>query len=102
MTLVIELGAPIALLGARARGVGPPAWGFHVGVVLLMKIVFPYPLLGVAYLPLLRVERAGHWLIGWRRRRAGMPGSDGGCTAVRTTVLAALKTTVVVMLLSVS
>lgn len=58
MTLVIELGAPVALLHRRigylwALG----AWGFHVGVVLMMNIWFPYPLAGIALLPLLPAER---------------------------------------------
>jgi hypothetical protein len=58
MTLVIELGAPLAMVGRRigylwALG----AWGFHVGVVLMMNIWFPYPLLGLAFLPLLPAER---------------------------------------------
>ena len=34
------------------------AWGFHVGVVALMNIWFPYPLFGFAYLPFFEVERA--------------------------------------------
>ena len=76
MTIALELGAPIALVSMRAgRWWGLAAWGFHLGVVLLMNIVFPYPLFGLAYVPLLRVERAGHWVIGRWRRRAGMPGS---------------------------
>lgn len=33
------------------------AWAFHVGVLLLMWIVFPYPLLGFAFLPLLPAEK---------------------------------------------
>jgi hypothetical protein len=58
MTLAIELGAPVALLHRRlgylwALG----AWGFHVGVVLLMNIWFPYPLFGLAFLPLVPAER---------------------------------------------
>jgi hypothetical protein len=58
MTLVLELGAPVALLGGRwARGWALGAWGFHVGVILMMNIWFPYPLLGMAYLPLLNAER---------------------------------------------
>jgi hypothetical protein len=57
-TLVIELGAPIALLGGRiAVAWITAAWAFHVGVLLLMWIVFPYPLLGLAFLPLLPVEK---------------------------------------------
>jgi hypothetical protein len=58
MSLALELGAPIALLGgkpARLWAVG--AWGFHLGVVLLMNIWFLYPLTGVAFAALLPVER---------------------------------------------
>ncbi|HVK84342.1 MAG TPA: HTTM domain-containing protein [Kofleriaceae bacterium] len=70
MTLVLELGAPIALLGGRvARVWALSAWGFHLGVVLLMNIWFPYPLLGLAYLPILRAERPFAWAIArWRTR----------------------------------
>ncbi|NVB84098.1 MAG: HTTM domain-containing protein [Kofleriaceae bacterium] len=58
MTLTLELGAPLALIHRRigyAWALG--AWGFHVGVVLLMNIWFPYPLFGFAYLPLLPAEK---------------------------------------------
>jgi hypothetical protein len=59
-TLVVELGAPIALLGGRiARIWALVAWLFHVGVLALMHIVFPYPLIGVAFLPLFQVEKLG-------------------------------------------
>jgi hypothetical protein len=44
------------------------AWGFHVGVVALMAIVFPYQLIGLAYAPLLRCERPIAWLIARVRR----------------------------------
>jgi hypothetical protein len=73
MTIVLELGAPLALLHPRAAKLWAlAAWGFHVGVVFLMNIWFPYPLLGLAYLPLLRCERPFAWLVRWwRRRRAG-------------------------------
>jgi len=58
LTMVIELGAPIALLHRR---VGHAwclvAWGFHLGVVLLMNIWFIYPLAGIAFAPLLPAER---------------------------------------------
>ncbi|MCU0275152.1 MAG: hypothetical protein MUE34_18160, partial [Acidimicrobiales bacterium] len=58
VTLVVELGAPLALLGGRVRTVwASAAWGFHLGVLVLMAILFPYPLLGIAYAPLFRVER---------------------------------------------
>lgn len=72
-TIVIELGAPVALLGRRigyAWALG--AWGFHVGVVLMMNIWFPYPLLGIALLPFVPaeriVQRAGSITRGIRRR----------------------------------
>jgi hypothetical protein len=57
-TLVVELAAPIALVGKRfAVAWITLAWAFHVGVLLLMWIVFPYPLLGFAFLPLLPAEK---------------------------------------------
>jgi hypothetical protein len=57
-TLVLELGAPIALLGGRvARGWVGAAFAFHWGVVLLMAIAFPYPLSGIAYVSFFEVER---------------------------------------------
>ena len=58
-TLLVELGAPLALIGGRiARIWVVAAWLFHVGIVLVMNIWFPYPLLGVGLLPT--------WLIGRR------------------------------------
>jgi hypothetical protein len=57
-SLAIELGAPLALVHRRighAWAIG--AWGFHVGVVLLMNIWFVYPLAAVAFLPLVPAER---------------------------------------------
>ena len=57
-TLVVELGAPVALLGGRWRTAWvAAAWGFHVGVLALMAVLFPYQLLGVAFLPFFRLER---------------------------------------------
>jgi len=71
MSLAVELGAPLALLHRRIALVwSVAAWGFHVGVVALMAIVFPYPLVFVAYAPLYRCERPIDWLLArWRRRR---------------------------------
>lgn len=58
VTLVVELGAPLALLGRRAAVVwSAAAWLFHLGVLALMAIAFPYQLTGVALAPLLPVER---------------------------------------------
>ncbi len=64
--IAVELGAPIALLGGRIeRGWAVAAWGFHVTVVLTMNILFPYPLFGFAFLPLLPVERPFRWVAAW-------------------------------------
>lgn len=58
LTLVVEVGAPLALLERRVGYVwATTAWAFHLGVVLLMNIWFPYPLFGFAYLPLVPVEK---------------------------------------------
>lgn len=50
MTIALELGAPIALLGGRVA----LAWvvmvvGFHLGVLALMMIAFPYQMLGICF-----------------------------------------------------
>ena len=56
-TLLIELGAPLALLHRRlALAWALGAWAFHVGVNLTMGITFAYPLSFVAFLPFFRVE----------------------------------------------
>lgn len=57
-TMAIELGAPLALLGKRAaRSWVFGAFAFHLGVVALMVIAFPYQLSFVAYLSFFEVER---------------------------------------------
>ena len=33
------------------------AWTFHVGVLALMAVLFPYPLFGIAFASMLPVER---------------------------------------------
>lgn len=67
-TLAVELGAPLALVRERwAMTWVAAAWSFHAGVFALMAITFPYPLLGVAFAPLLPLERVSESL---RRRRA--------------------------------
>ncbi len=71
VTLVVELGAPLVLLHRRIAAMWAlAAWGFHVGVVLVMNIWFPYPLFGFAYLPLFEVEGVVPWLRRNSRRRA--------------------------------
>lgn len=71
LTFAFELGAPFALLGGRWSMLWCSiAWGFHVGVLALMAIVFPYPLAGCAFasfLPLERIARRGSLALGTRR-----------------------------------
>jgi hypothetical protein len=58
LTLVVELGAPVVFFGRRLRNAWMAmAWTFHVGVLALMAVLFPYPLLGVAFASMLPVER---------------------------------------------
>lgn len=71
LSMGLELGAPLALLGGRIA----KAWvagviAFHFGVLALMMILFAYPLFGFAFAPFFEVEvladRAERW---WRERR---------------------------------
>lgn len=58
MSMVFELGAPAALFGRRLAWIWSVGmWCFHAGVVLIMAIVFAYPLSGLAFAPLFAVER---------------------------------------------
>jgi len=71
MSMALELGAPIALFGRRLAWVWAVGmWCFHLGVLLLMAIMFAYPVSGVAFAPLFELEvlalRLGERL---RRRR---------------------------------
>lgn len=53
-TFVVELGAPVALVGPRAaRAWCAAAWLFHLGILATMAIGFFYPLTLVAFSPLL-------------------------------------------------
>lgn len=57
-TLAVELSAPLALLHRGiARAWVAAAWLFHTGILALMAIIFPYPLLGVAFAPFFPLER---------------------------------------------
>lgn len=71
-TLAVEFGAPVALLSRRAAFAWcVSVWAFHLGVTLVMAIVFPYALLGVAFFPFFALEtRAAAWLQRLRSRRA--------------------------------
>lgn len=68
-TVVVELGAPVALLGGRWRTAWvAAAWTFHAGVLALMAVLFPYQLLGIAFLPFFRLEQ----LLDRARRRSSL------------------------------
>jgi uncharacterized membrane protein (DUF485 family) len=67
-TIVIELAAPVALLGGRIRTVWVvAAWAMHLAILALMLIAFPMPLFGVAFAPLYRIERVWTDRPGWMR-----------------------------------
>ena len=59
-SLFVELGAPLALLSGRAARLwAGTAWLFHVGIVVVMVILFAYPVSGVALAPVLLVHGEG-------------------------------------------
>lgn len=69
-TVVIELAAPVALLGGRWRTAWVvAAWSMHAGILAFMLVGFPYPLLLVAFAPFYRVERLWTDRPSWLRRR---------------------------------
>jgi hypothetical protein len=62
LTLALELGAPLALLGPRiALVIAAGLWSFHFGILVSMAIAFPYPLTGIGLAPLLPAERIWRW-----------------------------------------
>ena len=69
LSLVLELGAPLALAHRRiAAWWVALVWGFHVGVLALMAIGFAYQLSGVAFAAFFRVERLLDTKLGKRLR----------------------------------
>ena len=67
-SLVLELGAPLALFSARIAKVWVlGVFGFHLGVLALMAIAFPYQLSFVAYLSFFPLEQ---WVSRLRARSA--------------------------------
>ena len=81
VTLVVEIGAPVALVPGRARSRWlAAAWGFHVGVFVVMAISFPYQLLGVAYAAFLPLERVVDHLRARRPAWLSVRGVVGGRT----------------------
>jgi len=58
VALLLELGAPLVMLNAGVARVWAIAmWGFHLGVLSLMAILFPYPVSFIAFAPFFRAER---------------------------------------------
>lgn len=58
-SVVIELAAPVAMLGGRWRNAWvASAWAMHAAIAALMFVVFPYPLFLVAFAPFFALERA--------------------------------------------
>jgi len=71
VSLAVELGAPLALLHPRIGKLwAGAAWGFHVGVLVLMAIMFHYPVTGFGYAAFFRVERLHDRWLRYRSRRA--------------------------------
>jgi hypothetical protein len=67
-TLIIELGALVAMLGGRLRTAWVAgAYAMHVGIALAMGIAFPYPLWGIAFASFFELEHAYAWLRSKRR-----------------------------------
>lgn len=80
LSMVFELGAPLSLFGRRlAWGWAIGMWGFHFGVAALMAIVFPYPVVGIAFAPLFAVEQPVLALATHARARNGV----GYCVLAR-------------------
>ncbi len=72
MSLIIELGAPLALFHRRIAKVWVASIiAFHAGVLAIMAILFAYPMFGFAFASFFDVERlVGKLLALWRGRRA--------------------------------
>jgi hypothetical protein len=76
-TMVIELGAPLALLRGRIRTCMVGAmWFFHVAILGIMAILFIYPLTVIAYASLLRPERLADAVTARVRARRLRPASS--------------------------
>ncbi len=74
LTVVVELAAPVALLGGRIRDVWVvTAWAMHAGIAALMLVVFPYPLLLIAFAPFYPLEKVARWMSGFLTRRQVLP-----------------------------
>ena len=76
-TMIVELGAPLALIRGRIRTVMVSAmWFFHVAILGIMAILFIYPLTVIAYASLLRPERLSDAVSARVRARRLRPASS--------------------------
>ena len=72
-TVLIELGAPVALFGTRLRWAWATlAWAMHLGILTFMLVGFPYPLFLVAFTPLFHLEELRHPGAGLQRLRRAL------------------------------
>lgn len=79
VTVLLELGAPVALSGRRIRNAWVAgAWLLHAGIAAAMFVVFPYPLFLVAFAPLFDLERLAERFENVTRSRRPV----AACTAV--------------------
>jgi hypothetical protein len=90
LTVSVELGAWVALLGGRWRTAWVvAAWLFHLSVLAVMAIVFPYQLSGVAFAPFFRLER----LTETRRGRSPEPEAQPGLGRLLVPIPGSLSST---------
>ena len=76
-TMIVELGAPLALIRGRIRTVMVSAmWLFHAAILGIMAILFIYPLSVIAYASLLRPERLADAVVARVRARRLRPASS--------------------------
>lgn len=72
LSVLIELAAPVALVGARWRNVWvAAAWSMHLAIFATMLVGFPYPLFLVAFTPFFALDEA---VARWPARRAAQVG----------------------------
>jgi hypothetical protein len=74
--VIVELGAPLALLGRRlAYAWIALAWCFHAAVFAVMVVLFPYPLVGIAFASMSQSSgwRRCSWRVRQERADSGQP-----------------------------
>lgn len=68
LSLLLELVAPIALVGKHVRNIWVAlTWLMHTSVAALMYVVFPYPLFLIAFAPFYDLEHMVTRAARWRR-----------------------------------